>query len=94
MKNSMSRLPFAPVVVESGAPDFVDAPCDCCELGWRRMVPGDTVDDMAAVAVMVTVVTALLVVAPAAPNDGRPKPEKGPDTPAAPTTVVMTLCVP
>jgi hypothetical protein len=58
------------------------------------IVPGEAVDDIAAVAVMVTVLaTTLLVVAPG-DKDGKPKPEKGPATPAAAATVVTTLCIP
>jgi len=71
VKNSMSRLPLTPVVVDSGAPVFGDPPWPWFAFGWSNIVWGDEgpaeVEDIIAVAITVVVLAT-------APLDAPPKP--------------------
>jgi hypothetical protein len=68
VKNSMSRLPLTPVVVDRGAPVFGDPPWPWFAFGWSKMVAGgaglDDVEDIIAVTVVMTAPPATVVVAP------------------------------
>jgi len=69
VKNSMSRLPLTPVVVDRGAPVFGDPPWPWFAFGWSKIVAGgaglDDVEDITAVTVAVTTAPpATVVVAP------------------------------